>query len=86
MTTNNSNNNAPKITEHINIGILNDDVIDITERETINQNLLKEINVKIGHFLFYIKHLHSSIKPIVARYTYIYIHMPGRNNYMQKKR
>ena len=34
------NENTPEITEHINTDILNDDVIYITEREIIDENLL----------------------------------------------
>ena len=41
----------PKIIERINNDILNDDVIDIAESGTIDQNLLKKINVKSGHHI-----------------------------------
>ena len=45
-----SNENAPKIPKHINTDVLNDDVIDITERENIDQNLLDEITVRFLHY------------------------------------
>ena len=49
-TTTNRNENSPEITELINTDVLNDDVIDITDRENIYQNLLDEINVRFLHY------------------------------------
>ena len=48
--TTNRNENSPQISEHINTDVLSDDVIDITERENTDQNLLDEITVR---FLYY---------------------------------
>ena len=49
-TTTNRNENSPEITELINTDVLNDDVIDITDRENIYQNLLDEITVRLLHY------------------------------------
>ena len=48
--TTNRNENSPQISEYINTDVLSDDVIDITERENTDQNLLHEITVR---FLYY---------------------------------
>ena len=48
--TTNRNENSPQISEYINTDVLSDDVIDITERENTDQNLLDEITVR---FLYY---------------------------------
>ena len=35
-------------------------------------------------FFFYVKHLHSNIKPTVSRHTYIYIHISGKKKLYTK--
>ena len=48
--TANRNENSPQISEHINTDVLSDDVIDITERENTDQNLLDEITVRFLNY------------------------------------
>ena len=48
--TTNRNENSPQISEHINTDVLSDDVIDITERENTDQNLLDEITVRFLNY------------------------------------
>ena len=49
-TTTNRNETSPEITELINTDVLNDDVMDITDRENFYQNLLDEITVRFLHY------------------------------------
>ena len=45
----------------------------------------KSYNHNLVYFFFYIKHLHSNIKPTVARHIYIYWYDWEKNNYIQKR-
>ena len=54
--------------------------------QTFNQTIFNNYGLFL-HCFFYIKHLHSNIKPTVTKHTYIYIyiHMPEKKQLHTKE-